>query len=177
MVRTAYTLAALAWVMWLGAGAISVAADSSTRGLRADGQAVWVTPRPAAETLPSGAHMLHISVRNELERNQLVQRPLTVTSSKRIEKIVALLNALPAAQPGVRSCPADFGIRVRLTLYRKRGVAPLAIAEVDPQGCGGVKLTIDGRSQPGLEGGRSLIDRLDHVLGVTLDTHPPGLQR
>jgi hypothetical protein len=146
--------------------------DGST-GLRADAQVVWVTPHPASETIPPGSHILRISVHGSLKGEQPTQRALRVTSAKKIDEVVALLNALPADQPGFRSCPADFGIGVRLAFYTKRGAAPLAVAEVDPQGCGGVQLRIRGRPQPGLEGGSSLIQQIDDVLGVKLNTSPP----
>ena len=94
-----------------------------------------------------------------------------MTSLKKINAIVAPLNALPAAQPGLRSCPAEFGIRVRRAFYARRGVAPLAVADVDPGGCGGVALTIGGTPQPGLESG-ALLGQVDHVLGVKLSTSP-----
>jgi hypothetical protein len=144
---------------------------NGSTGLRADAQVVWVTPRPASETIPPGSHLLRISVHGSLTGERPKQHPFSVTSAKKIDAIVALLNALPASQPGTRSCPADFGIRVRLAFYRRRGIEPLAVAAIDPQGCGGVALTIGGAAQPGLESGRSL-GQVEHVLGVKLDTRP-----
>ncbi len=147
--------------------------DGST-GLRADGQVVWVKPRPASEVIPpAGARILRISVHGSLKGEQPAQRPLRVTSTEKIARIVAALNALPAVQPGLRNCPADFGISVRLAFYATRDAPPSAVAEVDPEGCGWVQLTIGDARQPGLEGGSQLIQRIDRVLGVKLDTSPP----
>jgi hypothetical protein len=116
-------------------------------------------------------------VHGSLEGERPTQRPLLVTSVRKIDEIVALLGALPAAQPGIRSCPADFGIEVRLAFYSGHGTTPpLALAEVDPEGCGGVRLTIGDKPQPGLEGGRSLIRQIDRVLGVELDVSPVSHQ-
>ena len=145
--------------------------DGST-GLRVDAQVVWVTPRPASETIPPGSRILRISVHGSLKGEQPRQRPLLITSAKKIDEVVALLNALPVAQPGVRKCPADFGIRVRLAFYTHHGTVPLTFAEIDPEGCGGVGLTIRGTQQPGLEGGSELIEQIDHVLGVKIATTP-----
>lgn len=145
--------------------------DGST-GLRADAQVVWLTPRPVSETIPPGSRLLRISVNGSLKEEQPKQRPLVVTTARKIRAIVALLDALPAAQPGVRSCPADFGIRVRLAFYAGHGRRPLVLAVVDPHGCGGVQLTIGGTQQPALQGGGELIGRIDHVLGVKLHTRP-----
>jgi hypothetical protein len=145
--------------------------DGST-GLRADGQAIWVKPRPASEVIPPGAHIVRISVRGTLEGERPAQRPLRVTSAEKIARIVAALNALPAVQPGIRNCPADFGIRARLAFYATRGAPPSAVAEVDPWGCGSVHLTIGGTPQPGLEGGGQLIQQIDRALGVKLHARP-----
>ena len=151
-------------------------------GLRADAQVVRVTPRPESERILAGARRLSVRVTSELKGNLAPQRPFSVASAKRIERIVALLNSLPAAQPGVRSCPDDPGIRVRLAFYPKDARSPSAVATADPYGCGGVQLTIGGRPQaplgsealPGTSTTRepSLVVRIDRVLGVKLKISP-----
>jgi len=157
--------------------------DGST-GLRADAQVVWLVPRPASEHIAAGARRLRVSVTSSLAPNRSRQRPIRVTNRKKIRAVVALLNSLPAAQPGVHSCPADFGTTVRLVLYPRRGRAPLAIALVNPSGCGDVRLSLGGRPQPllasaafpgsGRAPSRSLIQQIDQALGVTLDTGLPN---
>ncbi len=129
--------------------------------------------RPSSERIPPGARMLHISVSSTIKSNQPKQRPLTVSASAKIARIAALIDALPAEQPGLRACPADFGIRVRIAFYGRRGAAPAAVADDDPGGCGVVRLTIEGRAEPPLEGGAQLVERVDRVLGVRLETTPP----
>jgi len=151
-------------------------------GLRVDTQVVWVTPRPASEWIPAGARHLKVSVTSSLKGNLAPQRPFSVTSAQRIERVVALLNSLPAAQPDVRSCPDDPGIRVRLAFNQPDTASPSAVATIDPYGCGGVQLTIGGRPQaplgsealPGTSTTRepSLILRIDRVLGVKLKISP-----
>ncbi len=165
---------------WLVLEAVQLPGGST--GLRADAQVVWLTPRPVSEQIPPGSSRLRVSVRDTIPVNRPRRRVLTVTSPRALRRIVALLNALPAAQPGVKSCPADFGVIVRLALYARRGARPLAVALVDPSGCGGVELTIGGRRQPSLEGEGlpgagpstkvSLTGLLDSVLGVKLNTGP-----
>jgi hypothetical protein len=156
---------------WLVVEAVQL--PDGVTGLRADAEVVWVTPRPASEKVPAGARLLRISVSGYIKANQPRQRPLTVTSAKKIEKIAALIDALPAEQPGRFVCPADFGIDVRLAFYRRRDGPPLVVANDDPGGCDDVSLTIEGRAQPPLEGGAQLVEGVDHVLGVRLDTAPP----
>ena len=146
-------------------------ADGST-GLRADGQAVWITPRPPAERVPPGARLLRITVHSSIGANQPGQRPIIVIRRSRVEAIAGLVNGLPAAQPGVYSCPNDPGIRVRLAFFASPHRAPLAVADADPQGCGGVQLTLGGRPKPPLEEGGELIRRVARVLGVRINTTP-----
>jgi hypothetical protein len=151
-------------------------------GLRADAQVVWITPRPVSEAIPGDTHLLRISVHSAIAANQPHQRPLRVTSAHKIAQLIVLLNSLSAAQPGVRSCPADFGISVRLAFYPTFRGSPSAVAEIDPQGCGGVGLTLNGKPQPQLSGepppmqGQpptgSLIGHIDRTLGVKLRVTP-----
>jgi hypothetical protein len=103
-------------------------------GLRADAQAVWITPRPVSEAILGGAHLLRISVHSVIAVNQPHQRPLHVTSAHKIAQVIALLNSLPVAQPGVRSCPADFGISVRLAFYPTSRATPLGGRRDRPSG-------------------------------------------
>jgi hypothetical protein len=143
-------------------------------GLRADAQAVWLVPRSATERIPAGARRLVVSV-TTLGRPH--RRPVTVTSRRRIDRVRALLDALPLVQPGVRSCPAGRGVRIRLAFYARGGRTPLAVAGVDPSGCGDVSLTIRGRTEPpltslGLPGTDSLVRRIDAAIGVELTTSP-----
>ena len=150
--------------------------------LRVDAEVVWVTPRPASERIPAGARRLNVSVTSSLKGNLAAQRPFGVASGKRIEGVVALLNALPAAPPGVRSCPDDPGIRLRLAFYQPDAASPSTVATIDPYGCRGVQLTIGGRPQAplgsealsgtGTTRKPSLIIRIDRVLGIKLKISP-----
>ena len=86
-----------------------------------------------------------------------------------------MMNRLPAWQPGVYSCPADFGWRIRLAFYRTAATssaAPLAVASVDPNGCGLVQLALAGRRQPPLSDGYTAATRLSAALHFKLDTGP-----
>ncbi len=141
--------------------------------LRVDAQVVWLVPRSASEVIPTGAHLLRISVHGGLKRKRPRRQSLTVTSSKKIEAVVTALNLLPVIQPGVRSCPVDFGIYVELSFCARRLASPVAVADVDADGCGYVALTIRGQAQEGLERGGWVITKVDHVLGVSLDVAPP----
>ncbi len=144
-------------------------ADGST-GLRADSQVVWITPRPASERIPPGATRLVLTT---TRFGKIIQGPLTVASRPAVRKVVALLNALPAWQPGAMSCPADFGTTIRLDIYHSPTARPLASAKIDPSGCGDVMLTLGGRRRHPLGGGVALTRRLSRALGVRLVTGAP----
>ena len=149
--------------------------DGST-GVRADGEAVWITPRPHSERIPAGARRVVIST---TEGGKTVEGPATVTAHAEVAKAVSVLNALPAFQPGVYSCPADFGWRIRLAFYRTAATsnaAPLAVAILDPNGCGLVQLALAGRRQPALSDGYTAAKRLSAALHFKLDTGPTPLR-
>ncbi len=163
----------------------AVQLPNGSTALRADAQVVWTTPRPASETIPSGAHLLRITVhdRNRSSRSPqnpsrlaLLERlPRKITSSRQIHGIVALLNELQVVQPGRRFCPLERGhSSVELTFYASPDVAPLAAAEIRPDACrGGVGLTIGGVPQPRLEGAWDVVGWIGEALGVNAAAGPP----
>jgi hypothetical protein len=150
-----------------------VALPDGSCGLRADAEVVWELPRPASETIPAGARFLRVAVHGSIRSNIPHQAPLTVTSPQAITQVRTLLNGLPVAQPGALSCPADFGIVLRLSFYARRHRSPLAVAGIDPDGCGWVSLTIRGRAQPTLEGLAALIPGIERAIGHRLNLSPP----
>jgi hypothetical protein len=164
----------------------AVRLPNGSTALRADAQVVWITPRAVSTTIPSGAHLLSISAHSESVRadgalipessvlSLLERLPSQVTSAARIEAVVALLNGLRVRQPGLTFCPADLGATgVELSLYASPGAAPLAVADIEPEGCARVSLAIDGAPQPALEGGWSLIGQIGEALGVSATSGPP----
>lgn len=147
--------------------------QNGSTGVRADSEVVWITPRPRSERIPAGTQRLVVRTTQD---GKTVQGPITVTSRRVIDRVVALVNGLPASQPGVFSCPADFYWRVRLTFYRTTAVlsaSPLAVAVIDPSGCGAVQLTLAGKAQPVLADGYTATQRLSAILHVKLSTGVP----
>ncbi len=145
-------------------------------GLRADAQDVWISPRPASERIPAGASLLRLVV---TRGTKVRQGPLRFVSASKLHRVTALLNELPLAQPGAYSCPSDPGVRVTLRFFAELASSPLAVAVVDPGGCGGVQLTLGGKRQPALAGGpipgeprASLVQALGSDLGVRLNVSP-----
>lgn len=137
--------------------------------LRADSQAVWVSPHPASERIPAAARVL------EIEKRIGGQAPKSVLvgNAKTVGAVAALIDGLPVAQPGVRSCPEipAEAKSVRLTFRRSRGGVPLAEAvQKLPPGCGhGLELTIHGKREPVLDEGWILLRRLRGLLARARD--------
>jgi hypothetical protein len=133
--------------------------------LRADAQVVWVSTRPAWEHVPGGVKLVTLTVRRP---GKPTSAPRTVTGAMRVDKIVALVNALPLMQPGAVACPADVGPLVKLDFRRARGLAPVATAVADRSGCGGVRFRLGGRSGPTLAGSPRVIRLLSSLLRLNL---------
>jgi hypothetical protein len=155
---------------WLLVAAVQLQ-DGST-AVRADSEVVWITPRPRSERIPARVRRIVVTT---TRGGKLVQGPITITARATVAKVVSLMGALPAFQPGTHSCPADFGWLIRLAFYAtvtRPSTPPLAVALVDPGGCGVVQLRLGGRRQPALAGGYMLNKRLSTTLHFKLGGGP-----
>jgi len=142
--------------------------DGST-GLEAVAHGFWLTPRPSSEVLPTDARVLRVTLVPSRLAGSGRGRRVTITSRRRIERVVELLDALPASQPtGPVACPRDDGEALRLAFYGAHGGSPLAVAQDELSGCGGVSLTIAGRSQHWLDSEGDLLAQVSAAIGVKL---------
>jgi hypothetical protein len=132
--------------------------------VRADAQVVWVTARPSWELVPANARVVTITVD---EPGQKRSRTLTLTGPS-VRRIIKLLDALGAAQPGAINCPADRGPLVSLVFRRTRSGPALATVVADGSGCGGVSFELGERPAPPLTGGPGLIKLLQRQLHTSL---------
>jgi hypothetical protein len=145
-------------------------------GVRADAQDVWITPRPDSERVPARVNRLTVTL---VRGGKVAQGPYTLTSHAKIHAAAAVINSLPLFPPGAYSCPADFGVTVRMQFYSGARVKPAAVAGLDVFGCQTVALTVGGRGYPALAGWaafgptRSATQRVERALGLHLDTQPP----
>ncbi len=86
-----------------------------------------------------------------------------------IDRLIAGVDALPAALTGTTGCPIDLGARVVLLFFREGADHPYAVVVADPQGCGDVAvITHDGagRDVKRLSGGDSLATAALAALGL-----------
>jgi hypothetical protein len=133
--------------------AITVAPDGDKTAIRVDGQVTWLPARPAGEKVPAAAKAVTISMKLGLNQGgRKPPKPVTITDRAKVSALKALINGLPLFPPGMYSCPADFGAGLTLTFRASPGTPALAVATVDLGGCGGVYLTVGGKSEPALAG-------------------------
>lgn len=167
-----YSFASVAGVLSYRALLVEVAAAAGGgTALRADGQAVWLVPRSGSEWIPAGVRAIVISSKRV---NGPSIGPRTVTGARTVKRIVSLVNELPAAQPGVYSCPDDTGpfVTLRFATAPSSG-RTIAVADADGSGCGLVSLRIGNRTEPPLTGGPRLIHRLQPLLRTKLSPDRP----
>ena len=119
-------------------------------GIRTDGEAIWLTPRPAWERIPSTVQSVTFSARGTTASGHLGRTSTSRTVTGDAARwIVSLINGLEVVQPGARSCPIGREESVRLT-FRAGDGSVLASAVEHPSGCASVSLTVGGRVGPHL---------------------------
>jgi hypothetical protein len=125
------------------------AARGAGTALRADGWAQWLIPRPASERVPAGVRSVAVGITTVAGSPFHPRQVSTITDPATVNRIVALIDRLPLAQPGVRLCPAILvGSPLVDLAFLSAGRNTLARAVED--GCGEVRLWIDGRAEPAL---------------------------
>ncbi|HLM97087.1 MAG TPA: hypothetical protein VK283_12280 [Acidimicrobiales bacterium] len=140
-------------------------------GIRVDAQVVWYPSRPAAERIPAGTTRVTATVytrtgltgspENDLGRASFRYRPV-------VRLLAGLVDSLPMAVPGPRSCPADTGARPQLELDFSGGPhVPEVKVHDDTNGCGGIAFRVGQTAQPPLTDD-GLFHRVDQLLGLDL---------
>jgi hypothetical protein len=163
-------------------GVTTAPLSDGVTAVRTDGEAVWLTPRPAWEQIPSGVERVVFTARGADGQGRLgpSSTPRTLRGA-RARRLVSILNAAEIVQPGFRSCPADFAESVSLR-FVSGGGRMLARATENPTGCAFVALTIGDRRGPPLSDSPSVTDELVSVGAVPVcaaralspSVSPPG---
>jgi hypothetical protein len=125
-------------------GVTVAALTPSLTGVRTDGEAVWIVPRPAWERIPDGVRRVTFSVR----RGRADGRVHTLRGAD-ARRLVDFINRLGVVQPGVSACPLSLDEYVRLQ-FVGADRAVLARAVEHPTGCASVRLAIGTRTGPPL---------------------------
>jgi hypothetical protein len=132
---------------------ITAVQDGGQTAIRVDAQVTWQPARPSSEKVPAAAKAVTVSMNLGLNQGgKKPPRPVTITDQAAVRKLTALINGLALFPPGIFNCPADFGGSLVLTFLAGPGTPPLAVATAQLSGCGGVDLTIGGKSEPALAG-------------------------
>jgi hypothetical protein len=157
-------------------GLTAVALSPTTSAVLAEAADVWLTPRPASERVPSAARLATVTIVTQALLSEgphpppLTTRRIRVTDRAKVRRLIAAVDALPAAQPGTIACPAGNDSKLTISFRASAGSAPLAVAEADTNGCGGVSFTLHGHTEPPLSGGFTLLGTVDRILGIRAPT-------
>ncbi len=122
-------------------------ADGST-GVRTDGEAVWLTPRPAWEQIPDTTRSITFTAQGSTAsgRSGRVSAPRTVTGVV-VQRVVAFINGLDLVQPGAVACPGGRYELLRVTFRAADGSVLAGVVE-NPTGCASITLSVGGRTGP-----------------------------
>jgi hypothetical protein len=130
---------------------VEVVQDGDKTAIRVDAQVTWQPAVPASEKVPAAAKAVTISMDPGMNQgSKKPPKPVTITDPAKLGALRALINSLPLFPPGDFSCPAAFGGNLVLTFRARPGTPALAVATDMRSGCGGVDLTIGGKSEPTL---------------------------
>jgi len=112
--------------------------------MRADGQTLWVPPRPASEQVPTDVSRVRLVAYPGVGVYGVLARETVKGAAA--DRLVRLANALQRDNRGVVHCAADTGFRITVTFLAPQRM--LVFTEVPA--CGSVSVTSDGNSEPGL---------------------------
>lgn len=125
----------------------------------------WTIPRPATERIPSGAHVLEVEASG---RGGRLSQTRTITKAAAVRRIAALIDGLPVRQPQRKPCPRARLAPPRMRLVFRSSRNGRALAEAvqakRPEYCHPMTLSIGGRVQLPLEGGRVVLRGLKAML-------------
>jgi hypothetical protein len=130
--------------------------------VRADGWAIWLTPRPVWEQVPPGVRAVAVSADVIGKRTFPVT---TVTAPGKVAQLVGYINSLEVTQAMAMSCPVFGPGRTLLSLRFLPGSSGAPQVRVAEDGCFGLSFTIGKRSGPALMETTDLADKLSK-LGV-----------
>ena len=100
-------------------------AEGAGTALLADGQVVWVIPRPASERIPGGVRVIDVTASDPPRHIHFAG---TIKSAAAIRRIVTLIEGLERPGEGARHCPAFEGATVELGSGVRRGARLLRVS-------------------------------------------------
>jgi hypothetical protein len=140
----------------------SVVAYGDGVAVRVDSQAVWLPERTAAEQIPADVTEVDIVV----DRGTHAATVRKTLAGDAARSIAQLVNSLPTANPGARSCPMDPGFTDVLTF---RGAGPTIVVTATVGGCASVQVGTPNGTQPTLDGAVRVDAAVTRALGLPTD--------
>jgi hypothetical protein len=141
--------------------AVQIGVDAARGGgtaVRADGQAVWLLPRPGWLRIRSATRVtISISAPPASGATTLVSR-------RKLEAIAHLIDRLPLSQPNFPSC--SFPDSLEVALVFRSGAKVLARVEDDDQGCGLIDVSLPHHPTETLQGGHQLAELVRRLGGI-----------
>jgi hypothetical protein len=122
--------------------------SNSVTYVRVDANVAWVPPRPASEKVPATVKVVTITASPNMNHPKGTPAPVTVTSTAKVAKIVALLDGLSTQTSSTVSCPAERGEGITLSFRARPGGPVLATAFEPIPSCGSIDVTIGRVQQP-----------------------------
>jgi hypothetical protein len=142
--------------------------------LRTDAVVMWLPSRPAGATIPTTVTRIALVATpgGQFGRTRRTVVPLPAVTDKLIvAKIVTLLNGLPMTGDAATSCGNEIGAMLRMSFYVGTATTPVAVADAEQGGCGGVDLTMHaGPQNVSLDGRTGTVPK---VMSLTGATFPP----
>jgi hypothetical protein len=133
---------------------------NGVNAVRTDGEAVWLTPRPSWERIPTAVSRVTFTASGQTSdgRHGPVSTPRVLTGS-RAHRLAAFINSAEVVQLGASSCADAAADSVKLTFFAADGRI-VARALETPTGCASITLTVGRRTAPELSDYPSVTDEL-----------------
>jgi len=160
----------------------AVAADGPGRtAIRVDAYVEWVPVKTAAEAIPASARVVTITPVADGAPLAGAGHQVTVSDPAGVARIAAAVTALPLypQSSDMMWCdinlPPGGGPAIRLTFRASAGGPELAIVTAYQDWCQLVRVVIDGKSMPSLNGAQTVIQQAMAIAGVRWADFPaPG---
>lgn len=134
-------------------------AQSGGAAVRADGQAVWLVPRPSWLRIPGATR---VTIRISTPRSS---GATTFSSGHRLKAITRLIDRLPLEQPAYDGCSFPNSLAVTLVFASRADV--VARVDDDDEGCGLINVSIRGHPMERLTDGHRLAELVRRLGGIS----------
>jgi hypothetical protein len=140
--------------------------------VRVDGYVLWLPVRPLDEVVTSGDGVVVLSRNADAQHEPRVAR--TITDPVTLAGLRAAFNGLATQLPGVRNCPALFGISYTASFAPLQSAAPDVVATA--VGCGAVDVIVRGQPSVVLQDSPDFSTTIAALLGDSRPFAPASMR-